>query len=91
MFDRLCDNFFSCPFFLEGVGPGGGGGGGLPNERPRADHVITGPKRGLENNRMGRGHGDNTRTLRLLDQLGPESRVGEKILNYFLKGEPNKG
>ena len=34
--------------------------------------------RGLEKNRMGRGQTDtHTRTCRLLDQLGPEGRVGE--------------
>ena len=37
--------------------------------------------RGLEKNHMGRGH-THTRTCRLLDQLGPEGRVGEKS-NYF--------
>ena len=57
--------------------------GGLTNERPQTDHVITGPMRGLEKNRMGRGHGDNTRTSRLVDQLGPEGRVGEKSLGRF--------
>ena len=41
--------------------------------------------RGLEKKRMGRGQthkeqiNDNTWTLRLLDQLGPEDRVGENI------------
>ena len=44
--------------------------------------------RSLEKNCMGRGHtnkqinNDNTRTLRLLDQLGPEGRVGEKKLPH---------
>ena len=39
--------------------------------------------RGLEKNHMGRGHQTDTRTCRLLDQLGPEGpegpegRVGE--------------
>ena len=30
----------------------GGGGGGLTNERPRTDHVITGPMRGLKKNAL---------------------------------------
>ena len=39
-----------------GSGEGGGGGwGGLTNERPRTDHVITGPMRDLNKNCMGRG------------------------------------
>ena len=39
--------------------------------------------RGREKNRMGRGHTNtqtDRRTCRLLDQLGPEGRVGENIL-----------
>ena len=31
-------------------------GGGLSNERPEIDHGISGPKRSLEINYMGRGH-----------------------------------
>ena len=40
------------------------GVGGLTNERPWTDHVITGPMRGLEKNRMGRGqtHKQHTNT-----------------------------
>ena len=48
--------------------------------------------RGLEKNRMGRGQTDthtDTRTCRLLDQLGPEGRVGENPIktmkNTFLQ------
>ena len=37
-------------------------GGGLTNERPGTDHVITGPMRGLEKNRMGRGHQTDRQT-----------------------------
>ena len=33
---------------LGGGGVGGGGGGGLTNERPRSDHVISGPIKGLK-------------------------------------------
>ena len=58
----------------------GGVGGGLTNERPQTDHVIRGPMRGLEKNRIGRGQTHkqtDTLTLRLLDQLGPEGPVGE--------------
>ena len=32
--------------------------GGLTNERPGSGHVIWGPIRGLEKNRMGRGQTD---------------------------------
>ena len=40
--------------------------------------------RGLENNHMGRGHQTDTRTCRLLDQLGPGGRVGENhVPNTF--------
>ena len=42
-------------FFMLGGRSGGGGWGGLTNERPQTDHVITGPMKGLEKNRMGRG------------------------------------
>ena len=41
--------------------------------------------RGLEKNRMGRGQTDrqtDTQTIRLLDQLGPEGRVGENAILY---------
>ena len=37
-------------------------GGGLTNERPRTDHVITGPMRGLRKNRVGRGQSQNIQT-----------------------------
>ena len=48
------------------------------NERPGSDHVTWGPMRGLEKNLRGRGHPTTRRrTLRLLDQLGPEGRVGD--------------
>ena len=58
-------------------------GGGLTNERPRNDYVITGPMRGLtkiawEGEKQ--VNNDNTRTSRLLDQLGPEGTVGENML-----------
>ena len=52
--------------------------GGLTNERPGSGHVIWGPTRGLEKNRMGRGQTDR-RTCRLSDQLGPEGRVSENV------------
>ena len=57
------------------------GGGGLTNERPQTDHVITGPMRGLkkiawEGDKQTQTHTDR-QALRLLDQLGPEGRVGE--------------
>ena len=51
---------------------------------------------GLEKNRMGRGQTDiqtdtqiHRRTCRLLDQLGPEGRVGEKVktnVKTFMSG-----
>ena len=47
--------------------------------------------RGLEKNRMGRGQTNtqtNTPTCRLLDQLGPEGRFGEK---GFIKVSKNTG
>ena len=58
------------------------GGGMLTNERPQTDHVIRGPMRGLKKNCMGRGHRQQAdgRTSQLLDQLGPEGRVGENHL-----------
>ena len=50
------------------------GGGGLTNERPGSDHVILGPMRGLEKNRMGRGQTNtqfrDRQTLRLLERIG---------------------
>ena len=55
--------------------------GGLTNERPRTDHVITGPMKGPPKNCLGMGqtHTQTERhTLGLLDQLDPEGRVGEK-------------
>ena len=42
--------------------------------------------RGLEKNRMGRGHiyiYTYRQTSRLTDQLGPEGRVGENVLHHF--------
>ena len=58
------------------------GGGGLTIERLLTDHVITRPVRGLDKNYMGRGqHINDTLTLRLLDQFGPEGRVGEKTFD----------
>ena len=73
----------------------GGLGGG--NERPQTHHVIRGPMRGLNLTIWSEGQwkalkkivweGDkqrtnaNARTSRLLDQLGPEGRVGENTQN----------
>ena len=62
---------------------GGPGEGGRTNERPQTNHVITGPMTGHEKNRMGRGQvHDNTWTLQLLDQLGPEGQVGENPWSF---------
>ena len=36
--------------------------------------------RGLEKDNMKRGHHTDRQTLQLLDQLGPEGRVGENVL-----------
>ena len=46
--------------------------------------------RGLKKNRMGRGHHVDTWTSRLLDQLGPEGRVGEnnlKLNSFQINGK----
>ena len=44
--------------------------------RPGSDHLTWGPMRGLKKNNMKRGQTDR-HTSQLLDQLGPEGRVGE--------------
>ena len=63
-----------------------GGGEGLTNDRPRTDHVITGPKIAWEGDKQVNNDNDNTRTSRLLDQLGQEGRVGE---NWQLNDRQN--
>ena len=57
--------FYSFPLALPPQRGGGGkfgSEGGLTNERPRTDHVTWGPMRGLEKNRMGRGHSTDRQT-----------------------------
>ena len=72
---------------------------GLTDERPRTGHVIRGPMRGLDLIMLSEGqwealkkiawegdkqrNNDNTRTSHLLDQLGPEGRVGENPIKVY--------
>ena len=60
------------------------GMGGWTNERPQTDHVIRGPKRGL-NKKLNLKGTNKRQTLRLLDQLGPVGRFREKIVEV---GQP---
>ena len=58
--------------------------------RPGSDHVTWGPMRGLEKNNMKRGQTEiYILTLRLLDQLGPEGRVGKNIIATWGKNLNN--
>ena len=55
--------------------------GGLTNERPGSGHVIWGPMRGLEKNRMGRGQTD-THTDGHVDSMTNSAQRAELVKIY---------